>query len=32
MLNVETLDSQFGTNLSSFKTYQRTNGSGIDTL
>ena len=31
-LKVETLDSQFGTNISSFKTCPRTDGSGTDTL
>ena len=31
-LKVETLDSHFGTNISSFKTYARTDGAGTDTL
>ena len=29
---VETLDSHFGTNISSFKIYPRNDGSGTDTL
>ena len=32
MLKAETLDSHFGTNISSFKTYPRSDGSDTDTL